>query len=91
MRTPSVFRPLGLALMAVAATGVLLQIGPASASPEKANRSTTATKRQVLAAYAKLPLAFVPNAGQLDRHVRYAAQAGGSSFFFTMPKYRGGN
>ncbi|HEY7863330.1 MAG TPA: SBBP repeat-containing protein, partial [Thermoanaerobaculia bacterium] len=37
----------------------------------------------MLAAYAKLPLAFVPNAGQLDRHVRYAAQAGGSSFFFT--------
>ncbi len=83
MRTPPVFRPLGLALMAVAATGVLLQIGPASASSEKANRSTTATKRQVLAAYAKLPLAFVPNAGQLDRRVRYAAQAGGSSFFFT--------
>src|SRR5436309_14757328 len=83
MRTPPVFRSLGLALMAVAATGVLLQIGPASASSEKANRSTTATKRQVLAAYAKLPLAFVPNAGQLDRRVRYAAQAGGSSFFFT--------
>ena len=83
MRTPPVFRPLGLALMAVAATGVLLQIGPASASSEKANRSTTATKRQVLAAYAKLPLAFVPNVGQLDRRVRYAAQAGGSSFFFT--------
>jgi hypothetical protein len=69
--------------MAVAATGVLLQLGPASASPEKANRSTTGTKRQVLAAYAKLPLAFVPNVGQLDRRVRYAAQAGGSSFFFT--------
>ena len=83
MRTPPVFRPLGLALLAVAAAGVLLQIGPASASSEKANRSTTATKRQVLAAYAKLPLAFVPNAGQLDRRVRYAAQAGGSSFFFT--------
>ena len=79
MRTPPVFRPLGLALMAVAATGVLLQIGPASASSEKASRSTAATKQQALAAYAKLPLAFVPNAGQLDARVRYAAQAGGSS------------
>ena len=78
------FRSLGLALLSVAAAGVLLQIGPAQASSKKARPSTaSATKPQALAAYGKLPLAFVPNAGQLDRHVRYAAQAGGSSFFFT--------
>lgn len=35
------------------------------------------------AAYAKLPLSFVPNAGQLDARVRYSAQSGGRSFYFT--------
>ena len=35
------------------------------------------------AAYAKLPLSFVPNAGQLDTRVRYSAQSGGASFYFT--------
>lgn len=30
-----------------------------------------------------MPLSFVPNAGQVDRRVRYSAQAGGASFFFT--------
>jgi Beta-propeller repeat len=42
-----------------------------------------ATKRNVLAAYGRLPLAFVPNAGQLDPRVRYAAQQSGVSVFFT--------
>jgi hypothetical protein len=36
--------------------------------------------------YGKLPLSFVPNAGQLDGRVRYSAQAGGASFFFTEHK-----
>jgi hypothetical protein len=35
------------------------------------------------AAYAKLPLSFVPNAGQLDTRVRYSAQSGGATFYFT--------
>jgi hypothetical protein len=35
------------------------------------------------AAYAKLPLSFVPNAGQLDARVRYSAQSGGAAFYFT--------
>jgi len=35
------------------------------------------------AAYGKLPLSFVRNAGQLDRRVHYSAQAAGASFFFT--------
>ena len=38
---------------------------------------------QALDAYGKLPLSFVPNAGQLDRSVRYSAQGAGFSFFFT--------
>ncbi len=41
------------------------------------------SKRQALATYAKLPLSFTPNAGQFDRRVRYATQAGSSSVFFT--------
>lgn len=34
-------------------------------------------------AYATLPVGFVPNAGQMDARVRYAAQSGGGSFYFT--------
>ena len=34
-------------------------------------------------AYAKLPLSFVPNVGQADPRVRFAAQSGGTSTFFT--------
>jgi len=34
-------------------------------------------------AYAKLPISFVPNAGQLDPRVHYSAQSGGASFYFT--------
>jgi len=35
-----------------------------------------------------LPLAFVPNSGQLDSRVRYAAQVGNSSFYFTSQDVR---
>ena len=74
------FRSLGLALLSVAAAGVLLQIGPAQASFKKARRSTaSATKQQALAAYGKLPLSFTANAGQADARVRYAAQGAGFS------------
>jgi hypothetical protein len=43
-----------------------------------------ATKQEALDAYDRLPLAFVPNAGQADARVRYQAQAGGASFYFTQ-------
>ena len=33
--------------------------------------------------YQQLPLTFVPNDGRVDADVRYTAQAGGASFFFT--------
>ena len=49
--------------------------GPAAAS-EPANA-------HALAGYGALPLGFVPNAGQSDARVRYLAQSGGTSFFFT--------
>jgi hypothetical protein len=35
------------------------------------------------ASYGALPLGFVPNAGQSDARVRYLAESGGTSFFFT--------
>ena len=47
---------------------------------------SAAAKRRVTNAYAKLPLAFIPNAGQTDKHVRYYAQGAGYSFYFTDHK-----
>ena len=84
MRMRLRFGSLGLALLSVTAAGVLLQIGPAQASSKKGRRSTaSATKQQALAAYAKLPLAFIANAGQTDARVRYSAQGAGFSVFLT--------
>ena len=84
MRMRLRFRSLGLALLSVAAAGVLLQLGPAQASSKKARPSTgSATKQQALAAYGKLPLAFTANAGQTDARVRYSAQGAGFSVFLT--------
>jgi hypothetical protein len=42
--------------------------------------------RQARAAHARLPLAFVRNAGQSDARVRFQAQAGRTTFFFTRPE-----
>ena len=42
------------------------------------------TEQKVRDAYGKLPLAFVPNAGQTDARVRFSAQAGGATFHFTQ-------
>src|SRR5262245_52902047 len=39
--------------------------------------------RRVLDACAKLPITFVENRGQADKHVRYLAQGPGYSFFLT--------
>jgi hypothetical protein len=64
---------LGSSVAARSAAPMLSALAPDSA----------VSKEKARAAYAKLPLAFVPNAGQLDRRVRYSAQAGGASFYFT--------
>jgi hypothetical protein len=45
-----------------------------------------AAKRRAASAYAKLPLSFIPNAGQTDRSVRYYAQRAGYSLYFTQHK-----
>jgi hypothetical protein len=68
---------------------VLLALGSAELAPPAAAeqaglaRGASASERQARAAYARLPLSFVANAGQLDPRVRYSAQAGGASVSFT--------
>jgi Bacterial Ig-like domain (group 1)/Beta-propeller repeat len=66
-------------LLAVAALGLLRLAVPAAQSA----RPSAGSKQQALSAYQKLPLAFVPNAGQTDARVRYSAQRAGMSVFFT--------
>ncbi len=53
-----------------------------TANAPRAEASTTA-ERGALEAYGRLPLAFVPNAGQTDARVRYKAQAGAANFYLT--------
>ena len=73
----------GLALLAAATAGVLLQLGPAEASLQARRTASSATKQRALGAYAKLPLAFIANAGQTDMRVRYSAQGAGFAVFLT--------
>src|SRR5437667_10511222 len=81
---PRARRPFALALLATAAAGILLPLGPANASRAGATGEPSApTKQQALAAYGKVPLGFVANAGQTDARVRYSAQGAGFAFFLT--------
>jgi Beta-propeller repeat len=45
-----------------------------------------AAERRVTRDYANLPLAFIPNAGQTDKSVRYYAQGARYGFYFTDHK-----
>src|SRR3954452_5454074 len=67
-------RPLAVA----AAIACVLSGGLAAHADAAASKSARA-----LASYGALPLGFVPNVGQSDPRVRYLAQSGGTSFFFT--------
>jgi hypothetical protein len=40
-------------------------------------------RQRALDAYGKLPLSFIPNAGQMDPSVRFYAQGAGYGFYFT--------
>ena len=42
------------------------------------------SEKEVVDAYSKLPLSFIPNEGQTDKVVRYYAQGAGYGFFFTQ-------
>jgi Beta-propeller repeat len=70
----------GLVLVAIGLTAVLRAVSePGLAAPA----SSPAQEQTAREGYAKLPLVFVPNAGQSDARVRYSAQAGGATFYFT--------
>src|SRR5436190_1758378 len=58
---------------------------PPASSTERPGASKAASDRAAHA-YAKLPLSFVPNAGQADRQIRYYAQGAGFSFSFMHDK-----
>jgi hypothetical protein len=45
--------------------------------------SLPGNSEKVIDAYGRLPLAFVPNAGQTDPRVRFSAQTVGAGFYFT--------
>src|SRR6476659_1993502 len=70
-------------LLGLTALGLSSAEGTTKVEQARQAPSPRAARDEALNAYRKLPLAFVPNTGQLDRRVRYVAQAGGSSFFFT--------
>ena len=75
-------RTVQLALLAATGAALVLQVGPtASSAPEKQLKG--ASGQEAIASYGKLPLAFTANAGQTDSRVRYSAQGGGLSVFFT--------
>ena len=58
---------------------------PQTSSPTSPGVSK-ATRDRVADAYGKLPLSFVPNAGQTDDSVRYYSQGPGFSFYFAKDK-----
>ena len=68
-----------LALTALSFSGA---DGTTTANPRQASAESPA-RQAALASYGALPLAFVRNAGQLDRRVRYSAQAGGARIHLT--------
>src|SRR4051794_34651061 len=67
--------------LAVAAAITCVLSGGFAARADAA--ASTSARARALTSYGALPLGFVPNAGQSDPRVRYLAQSGGTSFFFT--------
>jgi hypothetical protein len=87
-RAPSAKGALALGIAAATLLALLqLVAAGAGATPVGLGQpGAPAAKAQALAAYGKLPLAFVANAGQAEERVRYQAQAAGASFSFTPRK-----
>jgi Big-like domain-containing protein/beta-propeller repeat-containing protein len=83
---------IGAALVLSALTGTLSPAPPRDLSAvsyreietSTSTAATSAKQRAIADAYGKLPLAFVPNAGQTDQSVRYSARVAGASFHFTQ-------
>jgi hypothetical protein len=70
-------------IVALTAVGLSSAAGTTSGEVARQVAGEGAAQRQALNAYRALRLAFVANAGQLDRRVRYSAQAGNASVFLT--------
>jgi hypothetical protein len=62
-------------------------VAPVAKAAGEGSAPVSATaRRRARDAYQKLPLSFVPNAGQTNRSVRYYAQGNGFGFYFTPDK-----
>src|ERR1051326_6583961 len=75
-------RRLVLALLSITAA-VAMTGAAGNAAAARSEPASPAAKSKLLQAYDTLPLAFIRNAGQADRRVRYYAQGSGYSFAFT--------
>ena len=70
-------------LLALAGLSVSGAAGTTTAQQTRQASAESAARPAARSSYGALPLAFVPNAGQLDRRVRFSAQAGSASIFLT--------
>src|SRR3954471_20195909 len=77
--------PAGFAVLAVVCLAILVATLPRAAGPPSDHPSAArgAETRGTRDAFARLPLAFVPNRGQTDARVQYEARAGGFHLFLT--------
>jgi hypothetical protein len=62
----------------------LARQAPAQSAPARA--VPAAIERRIERSFAKLPVAFVPNRGQVDARARYHARGAGYGFYFTKSK-----
>lgn len=79
-----------VALFAVGAAVVSSHSVPRPAGRSSSGRALTqvsgVARQSIVRAYAKLPLVFVPNAGQASKSIRYYAQGPNFSFYFARSK-----
>ena len=72
------------AVLSIAAfTLTVGMVGAPSPRLSTAERTTTQSREEAAGAYAKLPVAFVENRGQIDAGVRYYAQGDHYAFYLT--------
>jgi hypothetical protein len=79
--------PMPLALLIAVEVGQLFalpDIARGGRSTPMPSKATVAPRKPIVVdSYRNLPLVFVPNEGQTNPRVRYAARAGSASFWFT--------
>jgi hypothetical protein len=74
---------LAVVVLAVAAHAPVAAVSDPASFEARGMSANPAAEQRALEAYGKLPLAFVPNHGQTDKRIRFSAEAGGASFWFT--------